>query len=881
MAAGVPTQPSGSTEEEPPLEPDLGLACDFVLRWAPETFPYTTLASILPGGAPRAHTWHVQQDQPHLHRWLASKSGRENLYFTVNAPAKETLKDKPKKTDIGLLCAVWGDLDPHPDVEAEPDGWRLERDRLLALAAELVDLPWPPTVIIDSGNGIAPLWQLEAVLPNVEEHQGAIEALGRRIEKALGGIENTSNVDRLLRLPGTINLPDVKKLEKGRGPALSGIVSATWRRHSWRDLEALADHLDRQPLASVRIYKPKPNGKDHSRADESGLQDLDLPEHPPEPFDDERIASLIENNPDLIGPWETTSYPSQSERDAALASWARKHGWPICDAWALIITNRDRFGDRDDQKKALRRDYVLRTLRLAYAKNGTATPPTSPSVESSEWPEPGRIGAGIPDAPAFPAAALPEVLRQWALDQANRMQAPIDFLAIPALVTLCGCIGKAPTLRPKRFDDWAERPCLWAVLIADPGSMKSVTLKAATDPLRAVEKKKMAGWQTVHDAWTARQRERALREAAHEKQVKKMLDKDPAAMLPAAPTFNYDPEPLPPRLIAADATIEKLADLMMGSPGLSLVRDELSGWLLNMTRYNNGTDRQFFLECWSGGSYPVDRIKRGSQIVDDLYLNVCGTIQPRTAAVVFGAGSADGNGNDGFLDRFGLIAYPEPVTWELVDRWPDSAKRRALRDACERLAQTNWHTLLRKEDEDDTPHARFAPEAQERFNAWLTKHMGALRQLREDPAIGFLGKGRGTLVRLALVIHLTRWTCGEAMEASTIDLLSLEAAITLFETYLRPMYGRVVAAFGAPEGHAAAKRIAEYIRAQGLQTIRPADITKLEWQGLRSVEEVEPAFTALVAADWLAEPKQRPGPKGGRPSRKYLINPKVHSCTAH
>jgi hypothetical protein len=92
------------------------------------------------------------------------------------------------------------------------------------------------------------------------------------------------------------------------------------------------------------------------------------------------------------------------------------------------------------------------------------------------------------------------------------------------------------------------------------------------------------------------------------------------------------------------------------------------------------------------------------------------------------------------------------------------------------------------------------------------------------------------------------------------------------------MYGRVIAAFGAPEGHAAAKRIAEYIRAQRLETIRPADITKLEWQGLRSVEDVEPAFTALVAADWLAEPKQGTGPKGGRPSRTYLVNPRIHSC---
>ena len=196
IAAATAIEPRASTEETP-LEPDLDLACDFALRWAPETFPFITIASIFPGGAPRARTWHAQQDRQHLRRWLASKSGRENLYFTVNAPAKETLKDKPKKTDIGLLCAAWGDLDPHPDVEAEPGGWRLERGRLLALAAEMVALPWPPTVIIDSGNGIAPLWQLEVVLPNVEEHQAAIEALGRRtIESADRGRQERADRGR-------------------------------------------------------------------------------------------------------------------------------------------------------------------------------------------------------------------------------------------------------------------------------------------------------------------------------------------------------------------------------------------------------------------------------------------------------------------------------------------------------------------------------------------------------------------------------------------------------------------------------------------------------------------------------------------------------------
>jgi hypothetical protein len=55
MAAVTATWSDGRTEERPTLEPDLGLACDFALRWAPETFPFITIASIFPGGAPRAH----------------------------------------------------------------------------------------------------------------------------------------------------------------------------------------------------------------------------------------------------------------------------------------------------------------------------------------------------------------------------------------------------------------------------------------------------------------------------------------------------------------------------------------------------------------------------------------------------------------------------------------------------------------------------------------------------------------------------------------------------------------------------------------------------------------------------------------------------------
>ena len=48
-------------------------------------------------------------------------------------------------------------------------------------------------------------------------------------EHLLGG-DSCHNIDRIMRLPGTINVPTKKKLEEGRKPALATVVEADWSR---------------------------------------------------------------------------------------------------------------------------------------------------------------------------------------------------------------------------------------------------------------------------------------------------------------------------------------------------------------------------------------------------------------------------------------------------------------------------------------------------------------------------------------------------------------------------------------------------------------------------------------------------------------------------
>jgi putative DNA primase/helicase len=80
---------------------------------------------------------------------------------------------------------------------------------------------------------------------------------------------------------------------------------------------------------------------------------------------------------------------------------------------------------------------------------------TSPMAR---WPEPQPVPRGRPPVPAFEEALLPEALRAWVADVANRVQCPPDFVAVGAIVSAAAVIGRKVAIRPKRQDDWAVVP---------------------------------------------------------------------------------------------------------------------------------------------------------------------------------------------------------------------------------------------------------------------------------------------------------------------------------------------------------------------------------------------------------------------------------------
>jgi hypothetical protein len=109
----------------------------------------------------------------------------------------------------------------------------------------------------------------------------------------------------------------------------------------------------------------------------------------------------------------------------------------------------------------------------------------------------------------------------------------------------------------------------------------------------------------------------------------------------------------PRRFMSVDVTPEKLGDLLEKQDcGIAVHRDELSGWLGSMQKYNSpggsgsSADRAAWLQAYDGGSYEVDRIRRGELRIKNFSASVIGGIQPDRLAELKGIAS------DGLIQRF-------------------------------------------------------------------------------------------------------------------------------------------------------------------------------------------------------------------------------------
>ncbi len=197
------------------------VAINWLSRWEPDG-PWTVIAiepTTAKGQRPNheARVFFPGQEDA-LAAFINHHQGKWNLYFSANR-ADPTIHTSPTKDQITHILAHYADLDlPGPQNPKDEE----------ALLARLRALTPPPPLIIFSGGGYQAFWRLVSAKP-VDEYREQSESINKAIQRNIGGgADSVQNLNRLMRLPGTINVPNVTKRAKGRIEALAKIVDDDW-----------------------------------------------------------------------------------------------------------------------------------------------------------------------------------------------------------------------------------------------------------------------------------------------------------------------------------------------------------------------------------------------------------------------------------------------------------------------------------------------------------------------------------------------------------------------------------------------------------------------------------------------------------------------------
>ena len=185
--------PEGNTDD----------AVEFLDRMFPNQLRH--LVAISPRGGVEAMTF-SSNEEDELHGWIEARQGEANLYFHVNELSSSIVNKKATKSDVSRALFIHVDID-------ELDG----EERLLRYMPA-------PTAIVFSGGGYHAYWMLREPADDLVR----VEAINAAVAKALGG-DKCHNIDRIMRLPGTVNIPNAKKQVNGRKPALACVSKTDWR----------------------------------------------------------------------------------------------------------------------------------------------------------------------------------------------------------------------------------------------------------------------------------------------------------------------------------------------------------------------------------------------------------------------------------------------------------------------------------------------------------------------------------------------------------------------------------------------------------------------------------------------------------------------------
>jgi hypothetical protein len=356
--------------------------------------------------------------------------------------------------------------------------------------------------------------------------------------------------------------------------------------------------------------------------------------------------------------------------------------------------------------------------------------------------------------------------------------------------------------------------CLWLMLLAPSGEMKSPIFKDVLDPLRKLNKEEWDRYQKDYAFWAE------------------------------VDDGSHGPEPPKPSpLIQNDVTMEALGMALARDPrGTLTFRDELSGWLGRMESYNGAgsgaAERAAWLEARNGGPHQVSRVTRKDIMINNLSSSVLGGMQPQKLAAIKGLT------DDGLLQRFIPVVQHEG---RFGNRHTDTRKVRA-----------DYEQLVRECHGVPATNISLSPEAADamwELRRYLFDLAKAMRGVAPTMA-NFVNKLPGVAGNLTLIMHIA----ADPHEVyRPVRLRTIERVRRLICEFILPHAEELYGFIGGGWNGEQLRAIASYLLTSGKSDFISSDFTRnvRPLKGM-STFDLARAISPLVAGGWLDLDNRKP-----------------------
>lgn len=271
--------------------------------------------------------------------------------------------------------------------------------------------------------------------------------------------------------------------------------------------------------------------------------------------------------------------------------------------------------------------------------------------------------------------------------------------------------------------------------------------------------------------------------------------------------------------ILIDSTPEALSGAMeLNKRGITILRDELVGWIADFGRYVKSGEQQNMLSSWSQLPYKSNRVTSADISIPEPCINVFGGIQPGKLPDL----AKDGRIVDGFLPRI-CFAFPDRI------EAPNYKHGRLSKEATERY---NNHILLLLSDQSHRAIIELSDAAEAIYAAFYNKN-AQINNSNSQP--DYLNEVNAKLniiaLRIALLFHCSK-------NASKTDFIGFIQPDTMHQAIELTEYFRITAKkvydIISPSGNDK-KQIIRYLSDLGNSQTDIARVTKVSQQYVSKV----------------------------------------------